>query len=162
MNDLPELTTAETIQRRSAYQAMQEVTRPPYWGVDRDPARRPGVPMMRANPRPLPNTHFPPEPQEGEPTSPRHGRPNKPMPPVFGTAVPLRGLSGVIRRLAYRYPDHHPRHWLLKFLGDRVDSWGHRARRYMPVALPLVAAMAISRTSRRRRRTSRLLGLFRG
>ncbi len=163
MNDLPEVTSVETIQRRSAYQSMQEVTRPPYWGIDRDPSRRPGNPMVRKDPRPLPNTHFPPEQQQGEPTAPRHGRPNKPMPPVFGTAIPLRGLSGAIRKLAYRYPDHYPRHWLLKLLGDRVDSWEHHWRRYSLVALPLVvAAMAMSRASRRRRRSSSLLGMLRG
>jgi hypothetical protein len=137
MNPTPEVTTAERIQQHSGYQSMQPVTRPEYWGVDLDPARRPGVPMMRHDPQPWPNTRFPPEQQPGEPASPMHGRPNKPMPAVFGTAVPLKGLSGVIRRLAYRYPDHKPRYWLLKMLGDRVDSWETRARRVLPVALPL-------------------------
>jgi hypothetical protein len=141
----PIVTTPETVQRRSAYQSLQPVTRPEHWGVDRDPARRPGVPMMRTDPQPLPNTRFPPERQPGKPSSPMHGRPNKPMPPVFGTAVPLRGLSGAIRRLAYRYPDHYPRHWLLKMLGDRVDSWGHRARRYLPIALPLAVVAFVLR-----------------
>jgi hypothetical protein len=70
------------------------------------------------------------------------------MPPVFGTAVPLRGLSGAIRKLAYRNPDHYPRHWLLMMLGDRVDSWSHRARRYLPVALPLAAAAFVVRLAR--------------
>ncbi|HYO51957.1 hypothetical protein [Archangium sp.] len=93
--------------------------------------------MMRKDPQPLPNTRFPPERQPGEPSSPKHGRPNKPMPPVFGTAIPPRGLSGAIRKLAYRYPDHYPRHWLLMMLGDRVDSWGTRVRRLLPVAVPL-------------------------
>nr|WP_233261774.1 hypothetical protein [Vitiosangium sp. GDMCC 1.1324] len=37
---------------------------------------------------------------------PKHGRPNKPMPPVYGTSVGLKGVSGIIRRIAYRYPDH--------------------------------------------------------
>lgn len=127
MDPTPAPTTPERVQQR----------RPEYWGVDLDPARRPGVPMMRKDPQPLPNTRFPPERQPGEPSSPKHGRPNKPMPPVFGTAIPPRGLSGAIRKLAYRYPDHYPRHWLLMMLGDRVDSWGTRVRRLLPVAVPL-------------------------
>jgi hypothetical protein len=58
---------------------------------------------------------------------------------VFGTSTPLKGLSGAIRRAAYQLPDHYPSHWMLLMLGDRVDSWGTRARRVLPVA----AAMAI-------------------
>ncbi len=77
-----------------------------------------------------------------------HGRPNKSMPPVFGTAVPLRGLSGAIRKLAYRYPDHYPSHWLLKMLGDRIDSMEYRARKYLPVVVPLVAVALIVRAAR--------------
>jgi hypothetical protein len=140
----PEVTSPEAVQRRSTDQALQRIERPTYWGVDRDPARRPGVPMMR-DPQPFPNTRFPPERQPGTPSAPLHGRPNKRMPPVFGTAVPLHGLSGLVRRRAYYYPDHAPRHWLLMMLGDRVDSWTHRARRYLPVALPLAAVFLFFR-----------------
>jgi hypothetical protein len=153
MPDSPELTDAETIQRRSAFQAMQEPRRPAHWGVDLDPARRPGVPMMRTDPQPWPNTIYPPERQSGEPASPRHGRSNKPMPPVFGTALPMRGAAGWIRRFSGRYPDHFPRYWLLKLLADRVESWGHRARTLLPIALPVaVVGLALSRRQRRRRR----------
>lgn len=151
MSNTPEITTPESIERRSAYQAMEPVIHPSYWGVDQDHARRPGVPMMR-EPQEWPNTRYPPERQPGKPTAPRHGRSNKPMPPVFGTAVPLRGLSGVIRRWAYRYPDHKPRHWLLKMLGDRVDSWEHRVKKYLPVILPAVALLAVRRAGRSSKR----------
>jgi hypothetical protein len=136
MNPTPELTTPERVQKHSGYQSLQPVTRPAYWGVDLDPSRRPGVPMMR-EPQPWPNTRFPPEQQPGKPAAPMHGRPNKPMPAVFGTATPLHGLSGVVRKFAYRLPDHYPSHWLLKMLGDRVDSWSYRARRALPVVAPL-------------------------
>ena len=145
----PTVQTPEQVQQKSRDQAIQEPRKPPYAGVDLDPARRPGVPRMRKDPRPWPNTRYPPERQPGESAVPKHGRPNKPMPPVFGTAVPLHGLSGAIRKLAYRYPDHYPRHWLLKMFGDRVDSWEHRARRVMPVALPLVALGVLVRLARR-------------
>jgi hypothetical protein len=148
MNPKPELTTLEAIQQRSGYQSFQPVTRPEYWGVDRDPSRRPGVPMMRP-PQPWPNTRFPPERQPGEPAAPMHGRPNKPMPAVFGTAVPLRGLSGVVRKFAYTYADHYPSHWLLMMLGDRVDSWSTHSRRILRVALPLVALGLVGHLVRR-------------
>lgn len=61
------------------------------------------------------------------------------LPPVFGTAQPPRGLSGLIRRRAYGVPEHHAAHWLLLLLGDRVDVWESRLRRH-----PLVAAVAVA------------------
>jgi hypothetical protein len=105
--------------------------------------------MERVEPRPFPHARFPPERQQGTPSSPMHGRPNKAPPPVFGTAVPLRGLSGAVRRLAYRIPDHFPSHWVLKMVGDRVESYGHRLRRALPVALPIVAVALLVRRARR-------------
>ncbi len=149
MNPTPELATPEEIQEHSGYKSMQPVKRPDYWGVDLDMSRRPGVPMMR-EPQPFPNTRYPPERQPGMPASPMHGRTNKQMPPVFGTSTPLRGLSGAIRKLAYSYPDHYPRHWLLKMLGDRVDSWEYRARKTLPVVVPF-AVLGFITTSLGRR-----------
>jgi hypothetical protein len=146
--DEPVVTSPEVVQHREAgAKALQPVTRPAHWGVDRDLSRRPGVPKARS-PEPWPNTQFPPERQHGPPSSPLHGRPNKLMPPVFGTAVPLRGLSGLVRRFAYRYPDHYPRHWLLLLLGDRVDLWTHRFRRVAPFALAIGAGVLLLRRQR--------------
>lgn len=144
----PELSTPEQVKQRAGYQSLQPVMRPEYWGVDLDPSRRPGVPMER-KPQPWPNTRFPPERQSGESAVPMHGRPNKTMPPVFGTAVPLSGLSGIIRKYAYRLPDHFPSHWLLIMLGDRVDSWETRARRYLPVVAPLALLAVFARRALR-------------
>ena len=112
--------------------------RSPVDAVDLDPAQRPGVPQERP-PQPWPNSRFPPARMQVPPSVPKHGRPGKETPPVYGTAVPLHGLSGAIRRAAYRYPDHVATHWLLLLLGDRVDSWGTRAGRVAKVALPLAA-----------------------
>ena len=132
----------------SQKECIQGASRPPWADCDIDLARRPGVPMMH-EPRPFPNTRYPPERQQGEPAVPVHGRPNKELPPVFGTSTPLHGLSGVVRRLAYRLPDHKPAHWMLKLLGDRVDSWETRAKRYGPVLLPLVAVGYLTSRARR-------------
>jgi hypothetical protein len=148
MNPTPELATPEEIQQHSGYKSMQPVKRPDYWGVDLDMSRRPGVPMMR-EPQPFPNTRYPPEQQPGMPASPMHGRTNKRMPPVFGTSTPLRGLSGAIRKLAYSYPDHYPRHWLLKMLGDRVDSMEYRVRKALPVVVPLAVVGFLTSLGRR-------------
>lgn len=141
------VTSPEAVQRREAYQALQPVIRPAHWGVDLDRGRRPGVPRERP-PSPWPHTRFPPARQPGQPSSPLHGRSNKRMPPVFGTAVPLHGLSGLIRRLGYHYPDHLPRHWLLELVGDRVDAWGSRAKGILPWAAAAGAAWLFLRRAR--------------
>ena len=40
---------------------------------------------------------------------------------VFGTTVPPSGLSGLIRRVAFRYSENRYRHWLPLLLADRVQ-----------------------------------------
>jgi hypothetical protein len=110
--------------------------------MDLDPGRRPGVPRMH-KPRPLPNTIYPPERQLSRVTVFMHGRPHKRFPPVFGTAVPPRGVSGLVRKAAYRYPDHLMRHWTLLLFADRVDLWEHRTRRLLRAAAPAVALLAL-------------------
>ncbi len=41
--------------------------------------------------------------------------------PVFGTTVPPSGLSGQLRRLAFRWSEGDLRHWMLLLLADRVN-----------------------------------------
>jgi hypothetical protein len=149
MNTKPTLSTREQIYSREGYQALEASVRPAHWGVDLDPARRPGVPRERSSPRPFPNTRYPPEAQQGEPASPMHGRSNKTMPPVFGTSCPLHGPSGLVRRLAYKIPDHYARHWLLMMLGDRVEVWSHRAKTLAVWAFPLAGATTLVWRARR-------------
>jgi hypothetical protein len=148
MNPTPTLTTAEEIKTREGYQSMEPIARPPYWAIDLELSRRPGVPMERNPPRPFPNTRYPPEMQPGGPPAHLHGRKNKTAPPVFGTSVPLKGLSGVIRKFAYSLPDHRPTHWFLMLLGDRVDSWEYRAMKLLPIAVPLAGVALWLRSAR--------------
>ena len=41
--------------------------------------------------------------------------------PLFGTVQPPSGLSGAIRRLAFKSTENDVRHWLLLLLADRVN-----------------------------------------
>ncbi|RWZ61565.1 hypothetical protein ELQ92_11375 [Labedella populi] len=94
----------------------------PGWGVDSDPADRPSVPKERFDPGATgAHWEFPDRQEELRPRerSIEHAM----LTPVFGTAQPLTGLSGVIRRRAYaRYSEGRLAHWLLLVLGDRVDA----------------------------------------
>jgi hypothetical protein len=113
--------------------------------------KRPGVPMER-KPKPLEGgveTLVAMPPSECPITRMELDAPT----PVFGTAQPPQGLSGLMRRSAYRVPEHRPSHWLLLMLADRVDVAEHRARElwWVPlVALP-AAAIVVARSRQRRR-----------
>lgn len=103
--------------------------RVPGWGVDLDPADRPSVPRERFDPGATGAHWTMPEPQvdgrDGRERSIEHAF----VTPVFGTAQPLRGLSGVVRRLAYdRYSEGRAAHWLLLLAGDRLDAVEHHVR----------------------------------
>jgi hypothetical protein len=93
---------------------------PPYQGVDRHPEDRPGVPR-ETRPHRLPGAHWSdPDQQPADPQLlGRLGLPR--VTPVFSTALPPRGVSGVVRRVAHRIPDHRVSHWVLLMLADRID-----------------------------------------
>jgi hypothetical protein len=46
---------------------------------------------------------------------------HKQTPAVFGTASPPRGISGMMRRAAFRWTESHWAHWMLLMGADRVD-----------------------------------------
>lgn len=92
----------------------------PGWGADLDHANRPAYPMERTPPR-LENVHWEqPSPQpitvEVLKSTERPG-----ISPVFGSTLPPRGLSGVVRRLAFRASENDLRRWLLLMLADRIN-----------------------------------------
>lgn len=90
------------------------------WGADLHHAMRPAYPMERTPPR-LHGVHWEaPSPQPATVevllSTERPG-----ITPVFGTAVPPRGLSGAVRRLAFKASENDVRRWLLLMLADRID-----------------------------------------
>ena len=99
----------------------------PGWGADLDPTVRPAVPKERLDPVALASDELPvmQKNRVGRERSIEHAM----LTPVFGTAQPLHGVSGAIRRLAYeRFSEGQSTHWLLLILGDRVEAIGAHAR----------------------------------
>lgn len=90
------------------------------WGADLDHANRPAYPMERTPPR-LDNVHW--DQPSAQPVNVEvlvsTERPG--ISPVFGTTLPPKGLSGVIRRLAFKASENDVRRWLLLLLADRID-----------------------------------------
>ncbi|HEX8391763.1 MAG TPA: hypothetical protein VF665_05320 [Longimicrobium sp.] len=93
----------------------------PGWGVDLDPADRPGVPNQPFAPE-LTGAHWD-FPERQPETWPRERSiEHKFLTPVFGTSCPPEGLSGAIRKFAYaKYSEGRAAHWLLLVAADRVD-----------------------------------------
>src|SRR5690348_14291933 len=91
--------------------------RPP--PLDLDPAMRPGVPMRRS-PQPAAGAHEELGPQPKR-VRVLHRKGLRALPPVFGTAQPPKGLSGLLRRVAYGIPETQARHWMLLIVADRTD-----------------------------------------
>lgn len=113
--------------------------------TDIAPDSRPGVPM-NAEPEPR-GTEREIDDQPGrEEREHRTALPE--ATPVFGTAQPLRGASGVLRRIAYRMPEHRARHWMLLLAADRTDVLESRLGE--AVATPLERA-GMARTGARLR-----------
>jgi hypothetical protein len=106
------------------------------WGTDNSPLERPGIPQEINPPQPLASAHWLVPEQQTAPERPLVGR-GLALTPVFSTAVPVRGLSGALRKWAYRIPDYRARRWLLLMVADRVDVLEHRRGRF---AGALVAA----------------------
>ena len=92
------------------------------WGIDADPKNDPTYPMrdrMNVGEDPL-SKHRPDNLQPvNEEVLKSIERPN--VSAVFGTPEPPSGLSGMIRRVAFRYSENEYKHWLPLILADRVD-----------------------------------------
>lgn len=99
----------------------------PGWGSDLDPADRPSVPKLSREVGATTGAHWDvPEQQPGgehRERSIEHAH----VTPVFGTAQPLTGLAGAVKRYAYRrYSEGRLAHWMLLVVGDRLDVATHR------------------------------------
>ena len=112
--------------------------------VDSAHARRPGVPM-EAEPHADPGASWDePERQQSQIRHlKRKGLQN--LTPVYGTAQPPKGLSGVIRRAAYEIPEHKPSHWALLMAADRVDVLEHGLTRLTSTSGPLPVGREVRR-----------------
>lgn len=109
-------------------------------GVDGSQEARPGVPMEKENPGPAGNAHWLMPDRMEDPGTIQKRAGLEQLTPVFGTAVPPRGLSGVMRKAAYKVPEHFTSHWLILLAADRVDVLEDRLKRLLPFAIPLAAA----------------------
>ena len=91
------------------------------WGIDADPKNNPTYPMKnRTNEEHEGYSWERPEQQPEEVELLKSNeRPN--VTAVFGTSTPPSGLSGKLRRYAFKYSESSYGHWLPLMLADRVN-----------------------------------------
>jgi hypothetical protein len=126
----PDIPSAYVRDKRTPPPTREELrARIPGWGADLDPADRPSYPKLQYPADTGAHWDFPERQPggEGRERSIEHAF----VTPVFGTAQPLRGLSGGVRRFAYRrFSEGRLAHWLLLIVGDRIDAGGSHLRSF--------------------------------
>ncbi len=91
------------------------------WGVDADPKNDPTYPMKNRNDGEHAGYSWERPPQQPITIEILHSNERPNVTSVFGTSTPPSGLSGVIRRVAFRYSESSYGHWLPLMLADRVS-----------------------------------------
>jgi hypothetical protein len=90
------------------------------WGADLDHAMRPAYPMVRMPAR-LEGAHSHPPAQQPQTVEILQSIERPSMTPLFGTPQPPSGISGMVRRVAFKYSESDLRHWMLLLFADRVN-----------------------------------------
>lgn len=93
----------------------------PGWGVDADDDNDPVWPMRDRAGDDAPGRHWPSPPAQAEDVELLQSIEHSQRPAVFGSANPPAGLSGVLRRAAFRFSESRWTHWLLLLGADRVQ-----------------------------------------
>jgi hypothetical protein len=102
----------------------------PGWGADLDPKDRPAVPKLQYQ-QDLSGAHWEFPERQPEKWPRERSIEHEFLTPVFGTSCPPKGLSGALRKLAYRrYSEARTAHWLILVAADRVDAWESHLRSF--------------------------------
>ncbi len=91
------------------------------WGVDADPQNDPTYPMKKRTNGEHAGYSWERPPQQPVNVEILHSNERPNVTAVFGTSMPPAGLSGVIRRIAFKYSESSYGHWLPLLLADRVN-----------------------------------------
>jgi hypothetical protein len=92
----------------------------PGWGVDADPTNEPTRPM-RQRTESLHEGYTWKRPRQQRPTVEiLHSNERPGLSATFGTSTPPRGLSGVLRRHAFKFSESSYGHWLPLMVADRI------------------------------------------
>jgi len=91
------------------------------WGVDADPKNDPTYPMKRRKDGEHAGYSWERPLQQPITVEILHSNERPDVTAVFGTSTPPSGLSGILRRIAFRYSESSYGHWLPLMLADRLS-----------------------------------------
>ncbi|MBK1438442.1 hypothetical protein JHJ32_00455 [Parapedobacter sp. ISTM3] len=91
------------------------------WGIDADPENEPTYPMKHYTGDDHRRLDWQRPPQQLENVEVLHSNERPYVSAVFGAPLPPRGLSGVLRRKAFKYSESRFAHWLPLLLADRIN-----------------------------------------
>ena len=93
----------------------------PGWGIDADPENEPTYPMKNYTGADHDRLNYERAPQQPLNVEILHSNERPGVTRVFGTSVPPSGLSGSLRRYAFKFSEGSAVHWFTLILADRVN-----------------------------------------
>jgi hypothetical protein len=93
----------------------------PGWGIDADPENDPAYPIKNWNGADHQRFNYNKPPQQPINVEILHSTERPGVSRVFGTSTPPKGLSGVLRRYAFKYSESTYMHWVPLVLADRIN-----------------------------------------
>jgi hypothetical protein len=93
----------------------------PGWGVDADPENDPTYPMKHRNGADYERLNYERPPQQPLTVEVLHSNERPNVTAVFGTVSPPSGLSGALRRYAFKHSESTYMHWVPLVLADRIN-----------------------------------------
>ena len=93
----------------------------PGWGVDADPDNDPTYPYRERDKDDGPGMNWERPAQQEPDVEILRSIEHKRLPAVFGTAVPPSGVSGMLRRGAFKFSESNWAHWLMLMGADRIN-----------------------------------------
>lgn len=93
----------------------------PGWGMDANPENDPTYPMKQATGADHERLNYEKPTQQPIDIEILHSIERPGITRIFGTSTPPRGLSGMIRRYAYKYSESTYAHWVPLVVADRVS-----------------------------------------
>lgn len=90
------------------------------WGIDADPENDPTYPMKHWNGADHERFNYEKPPQQPINVEVLHSIERPGVSRVFGTSTPPKGLSGKLRRFAFKYSESTYAHWVPLVLADRI------------------------------------------
>ncbi|MGX5687705.1 hypothetical protein [Arcticibacter tournemirensis] len=91
------------------------------WGIDADPENEPTYPMKKYTGDDHNRLNWIRPVQQPPSVEILHSNERPNLSAVFGTPVPPSGISGAIRRYAFKYSEGSYGHWLPLILADKIN-----------------------------------------